>query len=342
MTTNIQENSVPSLIQQAREAVSAARQVNPATARTYARVASRILAERIDIRQIDGARRTYYVARAALRWYAVEQLRTHLGLFDGQPDADQQRLSIETIRGALGIIAAFPGEAYPGQALVTGRRTQHQGSGESTRPTAKRIGIGRMPAGWREDLLAHALARGSKYSDAIAVLCLTGARPAELEIGVAVEYDEAVDRLVLTVFGAKVTDDSHAPHGQPWRRLVLRVDGLAAVHLAELAQAAGGETTVRVESANLLGQGVATLSRSRWPRRKRPVTPYSFRHQFSADAKNDLQPEAVAQALGQASTATQQGYGLRRQGHPGRTGIVRVDAARNVRVSIDNSLANVI
>ncbi|WP_031404778.1 hypothetical protein [Thiomonas sp. FB-Cd] len=53
-----------------------------------------------------------------------------------------------------------------------------------------------------------------------------------------------------------------------------------------------------------------------WPRRKRPITLYSARHQFCADAKSaGLSAEAIAALMGHAVTVThEEHYGRRRYG----------------------------
>ena len=96
---------------------------------------------------------------------------------------------------------------------------------------------------------------------------------------------------------------------QPWRRILVSTDSDQAGYLLNLLPLACHS----IKSAKRLTDEMSRISRKIWPELKPAVTPYTFRHAFSAEAKAALPPEQVAAALGHVSVKTQRHYGTRRQ-----------------------------
>lgn len=294
-----------------------------------------------DFTRIDGARSTFYVRRAAIRWWATEQLRDDLRTIREMAtaakngDAKGHVGNVDTILRRIeenaSLLRLLPTDNDRGDALKQGRKSAFKGDGSPVLSYNKRKLLGRLPKTWRDDMLRKALDARSKYSEAVAVLYATGCRPAELEAGVRlIAVDD--DHFIAEISGAKVSADT----GQTWRRLTLARDHDAATRcLAALLHS--GEAIVSVRSAKMLGQSVGHLSSGLWPRRHltEAVTPYCFRHAFSADLKADgWSKQDIAAALGQQSDRTQSHYGMSRQGRKSKR-IVAIEAAAPVRSSPD-------
>lgn len=169
------------------------------------------------------------------------------------------------------------------------------------------------------------------------MLWATGCRPAEVESGVDVRiYEKEGRRLIcIDVPGAKVTEKS----GQPRRRIVL--DGASDPGSA-LISIMGDADRMTIQ------RGAAVLNNDFSRIRKRlkktggadwQVSPYSMRHQMSADAKvhfaeampdEDAAVDAVATLLGHRVTRSQGRYGHPSQAKGG-TGLIGVRATHEVK-----------
>jgi integrase len=95
------------------------------------------------------------------------------------------------------------------------------------------------------------------------------------------------------------------------------VESREAMFLQKNVIANVGPLHVAIKNTKALSEAVRRHSKKLWPRRKYVVSPYSFRHQFAADLKNDLYPEEIAKAMGHSVCRTQQYYGTRNQGRSG-------------------------
>ncbi len=161
----------------------------------------------------------------------------------------------------------------------------------------------------------------------IAVLWAVGCRPAEIAMGVDVIRRPRPDGRVIVevrIPGAKVTEVS----GQPSRRLA--IDGMTPQGRA-LLDALGGRDALTIRRpAKRLTKDLAAIRAKIGLK----VSPYSLRHQASANLKAELGPAAskkVAEALGHATTRSQGRYGSVRQAQSGGSGVVGVKASREVR-----------
>lgn len=185
------------------------------------------------------------------------------------------------------------------------------------------------------------VAAKTEHAALIAVLILTGCRPAELLHGVRIRREGR--GLVIRLQGAKVRDGETAKNqtGQAWREIEVDLQTEPARYLESLISNARPILIVGSDfkksfvdrarelrrlvdeiGGKALGAGVS-------------LSPYDFRHAFSAFLKADdtLDHTEIAKALGQRSTSSQTHYGTARQvGSAQRSRVVGVQAASEVRV----------
>ncbi|CAB3805022.1 site-specific integrase [Paraburkholderia fynbosensis] len=161
---------------------------------------------------------------------------------------------------------------------------------------AKKPALKSLPASWREDMWARAFEPEWRQArpqllPALAVLWLTGCRPAEIEQGVRMLLRN--DLLVIEVSGAKCTDAGGRERGQPKRHYAFKIDADANLALTFLrtlvAQNTVNGTGQRQIShnADYLYNSVVALGRSVFPALRTRVSPYCFRHQVASDLKAD-------------------------------------------------------
>ncbi|MBO9432533.1 site-specific integrase [Sulfitobacter sp. R18_1] len=198
----------------------------------------------------------------------------------------------------------------------------------------------------------------------IATLMLTGCRPVELSarLGVTVELGEAngENTLTFTVKGAKTAPElgpELEAKGQALRRIEMTCQSPESIWLRDYIAQSGSArleikeaTTPRSPSGMWLsvaeqerrltvslGKLMTRLGARAFPRQRKNVTPYVFRHALAADMKADekISDEIIAACLGQQSTRTLQHYGGSNRGRKLRSvrsqQIIRVTASSPIR-----------
>lgn len=200
---------------------------------------------------------------------------------------------------------------------------------------SKRHIVAKLPADWRARVFA-ATDSGrapSRLRQAVALLWLTGCRPAEIEKGVDVSI--LGQYLVVKISGAKcgVIDNgsTQALRGIETRILAISA-GLnpAAEMLYSLATAAGGKMRVEYDSVALSNKVAAAGKKAL---KKSGVSPYCFRHAMGSDLKScdGLDDAFKAQVMGHLSVESLARYGRRRRGGGGPSPIQRVRASADPR-----------
>lgn len=160
-----------------------------------------------------------------------------------------------------------------------------------------------------------------RHADRLAVLALTGLRPAELMAGVrvrAVALPDGQPMLEVEIKGAKVDGQ----RGHHVRTLTLEAKGPAAAALRATAAACGGAYTLATTAADY-----RSLNRAL---QRHGLSCYSFRHALGSELKawvcapataTYLKPgeaaRLAAQAMGHRSTASLAYYGTRAAGRSG-------------------------
>ena len=263
------------------------------------------------------SKNTWFKRKAALIFFAQEGLRRTLSRQDQiqralrrQPTAE---LTQEFDRALLGL------EFYTHLLQEIPDKPQ-----TPQRRISKRQHIQGLPPDWALRVAVDC----PDYQQAILVQAATGCRPAELVSGVVAEIDG--DLLVCTVKGAKVT----AAAGQPMRTMTFQLGQNSSPILRVLAQAvavAGGKKTIQIQNPKYYSKAFERAAANAFPGRRKSLTPYCLRHQFSAALKAEGHtPEEIAAALGHAATKSQSFYGTAGQGSGG-TGLLVIEASRPVR-----------
>lgn len=267
----------------------------------------------------------FYFYRAALVANALSALqKTLVSINRLQKKYDTAWITATTtLAMPLKILSRYPPDQEQNH-LELDIKSLWQKAGKNPRSNAKRRGIGTLPPTWRADFWKN-FPENSPHRLAVALLSTTGCRPSELAKGVEVELDEH-GNLKVTIRGTKTHDGRY---GQEYRKLTIMVESNEALFLQKSVVANVGALHVAIKSPNALSEAVRRHSKKLWPRRKYVVSPYSFRHQFAADLKNDLYPEEIAMAMGHSVCKTQQHYGTRNQGRS-RIPLLMVTAEKNL------------
>ncbi len=188
--------------------------------------------------------------------------------------------------------------------------------------------IPRLKTGWRDELLQHAIDHNSKYALAIAVMSLSGARPAELETGVTCIIDD--QRIRIEIHGAKTHNGTY---GHETRSFTCCDDDLAARYLRTIGKS---RRFVVNAPARRLIDTIPKIARQLYPRRNavRP-TAYCFRNAMSADLKAlGYSKEKIAGILGHCVTETQRYYATAKSPSSSRK-ITDIVTSGEVRTSPD-------
>lgn len=274
-----------SLIERAR----AGDEVSEVTARTYGATVTR----RMDLDQGGGrlmqgvSAASWHATKAALSWGAARAWRDEMRAGDRAQKAGDVAGAEAHVRRA--IIAA---EAMA--AIETAQRpepTKRRATKRATLPKAE---------GWQARVYEAAT---DAQRPAVALLWATGCRPAEVGKGVDLVRDDK-GRLLVWIPGAKVREAHSA--GQPVRMLLIDENTEAGKALAAVLGAEKKRTIQR--KAERLNKDFAAIR----ARIGGSASPYSMRHQVSADLKADMgqdHAEEIAAALGHRSTRSQGRYG---------------------------------
>lgn len=316
------------------------RQVTPASRKLYVTTVGRLWkCEPIDLLRGNPSRDTYGVRRAALHFIARRLLvRLISAIRRAEIEGDRHRMearlsNLKTILGRIDqpleqhppvvgepdFSVASPWQSIPGPRPIRGA-------------ASKKHDLGRLPDSWREQVWQH---MRDAFKDVGAALCLCPARPAEyLDMrddgkpgGILV-----IRRAGKLVFVSRPVKSHRGQYGTG--RSIIAVDivrgGAPAQHLAELCNRSSGKVMLTVSSVGALRKSVARAGkRAKMPT---PISPYTFRHQFVADAKATLGAgAAVAAGAGHSSVRSQSRYGRVEHGRRGGGGLIATSAEKPPR-----------
>ena len=140
------------------------------------------------------------------------------------------------------------------------------------------------------------------------------------------------ESLEFTIQGAKVSDLTGA--GQPERTLLINAKAILGEEINELllkkVSLEGDEMVIQDTGQNRSFE--KRLSRAANRAGLPGISAYSLRHQFSADLKDEVEPDQVSLALGHVSRKSRKRYGHAKQRRSGAGGLlVSVQADRELR-----------
>lgn len=277
--------------------------VSPETIRRYMKTGRQFFGRHRAI-QKTGAKATYYLRKAALEFYAAEQLMRA----GRSGDLKTFRLAFLTLESLytplVGIAAINAGNVCPIK---------------QTQPIhSKRKSLQGLPVDWRDRML---VGESGQERDWLLLLSACGLRPSEIARGVdVIPYKKGA---VFLIKGAKTSQG----YGQKIREIYS--ESTWAKELAEL-----GGRTISASKANTVSKYVGRRGLEVFPRKTRKVAAYSYRHQFSADMKaSDLPESDISMILGHASARTKKLYGRSSQAR-GTVAVQLLHATRPVQVGL--------
>jgi integrase len=314
------------LVRNAREALTALpeRRLSEGSRKKYESLFSRMREIGRKPEEIAGTRASFYVYRAAMNYGLVAEIQGVLRAADRHAKSKDRGAwwaEVLRLREMLALLRRYlPDPA--GERVKSGEKatvTPPRGKSQS-----KRTGLKRLPDDWRERFW-RAVPQNSKYRMAIAASIVTGVRPAELVKGVDVRATPNGD-LTFDIRGAKTQGGRY---GQVARRLTVEAPGIVGDFIRRALEGVPS-IKVRVDDARLFGNQVSAFGRKCWPRKEERISPYSMRHQFAADLKASVDPDAVSLALGHAVADTAQHYGTARQSKKGGAKLLAVETTREL------------
>jgi integrase len=262
------------------------------------------------------SKHTFYLRKAALSWYATKQLQIAADeLETAQTQAEQDQAMSKMVE-AKKVLVMFTPELEKGASLREGKKCPVV---ETAKRKTKRSSLRGLPANWREQIVEAADA-DDELKDWLLLMSVAGARPSEIEKGVAVEPlpNQGVR---LTIEGAKAEGE----YGQPLR--IVEVFGDLAAALAS-----AGSRVISAASANQVSVKVGRICRRIFgEKRASLVSSYSFRHQVASDLKaSGISVEDASAILGHCVTETKKYYGHANQKR-GNLTYKLVEATREVK-----------
>lgn len=279
----------------------------------------RMIARGLTPEKMANTVRSFYFYRAAHVHHFASSIREELRLSDkAQRNGDQASFlegvaRIETLCSELERYRPDPS----GKHLAAGKTSKWAVEAEKRKRTgiavqshSKRSRLRGLPVDWRERMFATS--ERSKYREAIAVLALTGARPAEIECGVSVALS-VTGSLVFNIQGKKTHGGKF---GQEMRVLEVLPQSPDAIFLVNRVKA-HGPLMVKAD-AGALSDRVRMIGKSVFPRLKECISCYVYRHQFAADLKKSgMSGVDVSAALGHCADETKRYYGAAQSGLSG-------------------------
>jgi hypothetical protein len=333
------------VLQKAREFVSAVPEGrrNRETRRTYLKIFRIMYKEGVfDPLRPQDAYDTYCKRRSALRYggrYVIDQLRQKLEQMPESADpALVDRVARELndlIKSVATAVIHDGGVEGAGDGKGSGSARWRAVSEDRARRGArsKRYVLPNLPDNWRDKIWMQVPANSSHRS-ALAVIDVTGCRPADLVAGdrCGLAYAGAVacfeeDELVIYICPAK-TDDLVVT------RYVIDVEGCGAVahDLVGQCRASGGWMTIAIQSPDAVRKAVERLGQSVIPDREEAITPYVYRAQAIADAKAQWGAgEMVAIMANHKNDSNQSRYG-RYEHATGRRALKAVSTTREIKI----------
>jgi len=301
------------------------RQVSDSTYRQYKCAMERMDYHGLTPEEIGAnVRKSFNLYRAALVYFTIRGLRPAFSLLiDYPPDfAVNEALQLAyRCESYVRVLREYP----PG--AKRGRSKWKRPDGPPVRKS-KRIGFSKLPDGWQIAMI-EAVKDDPECANATRVTALTGCRPAELVAGVVVEATPC-GTLLFEIPGAKCTENS----GQSFRRFEVKNNNLIAENLFREVVNYGQDACllVKIVDARAYCDRLRGVSPRVLPRQKYTITPYSFRHAFSADQKKQRIPmEVRAMAMGHQSALSQRHYGRGSQAKGQMIHIERVEASQPIR-----------
>ncbi len=309
-----------------------ARELNTRTAGEYRRVYARLVSEGVTAWEKANSAQHWNKLRTACRWMMAEDARAWRVLSEQARKAGDiaraQECTAEAWRLAVALDEQFLAAGHPtwtdkARAMkASGQKPVDKSKRRTCAPAADIASCALLTRHQRDTRLAE------RHSERLAVLALTGCRPAELQAGVVIRLwhdSKGKQAIVLEIKGAKVNEQ----RGHAVRCLGFPVAGAgsAVQALAQLCAERGGRYTLTTTPADCRSLNRALQASG--------LSCYSFRHTIGSDLKEAIAsgkstPEKAAEVMGHRSTLSLSYYGSRSRSRSGRA--IEARALNDVRV----------
>jgi integrase len=307
------------------------------TREKYKKLSDRLDRNKLAPEKISGTKNSFYVYRAAEIFRNKVELKSALRDRDKalrERDSANRVKNIEAVKNAEQRVIKsleFFSKYQPGGTREENLKRENvlRVTENSDRSNAKRESISKIPSDWREKVWREIAPRDR---DALAVTAITGLRPSELERGVRIRKNG--ENFEFRIRGTKV--DNLRKKGQEFRVIKVAIKDLResseGQHLLSAQRNVSREVKIE-QSAKAFTARINRAGERAMPQVGEKVSPYSYRHAFSARLKSDNRsPQEIAKAMGHRAERSQQEYGRKSQAkNAGNGGIVSASAARPVR-----------
>lgn len=322
------------LVKQARALIQGVNaHLSASSEKQYAAAFTRMQGAALSPEKIANTANGFYFYRAALVHHHASHVRSILNAADLAARAKMEDKWVDQVEQLKQHIIALknyrpdPSGSHMARGLVGNwavEAEKRQRAGGKIDAHSKRVRLRGLPSDWRTQMFDGL--GTSKYHTALAVLSVTGARPAEIALGVNVSL-AADGQLVLTIQGVKTHGGKY---GQESRTLTVQPETKEAQFLVAQVRAASAPITVSAKAGSLSDR-IRVLSMKVFPKLAKPVSAYVFRHQLAADLKGSgMAPADVSAALGHSVDETKRFYGAA-QSARGNGGVSKVQASRQVK-----------
>lgn len=261
---------------------------------------------------------TFYLYRAAWSYVYSTRIYNNLKLSDAIKSIDELIYISKEIKQDLDKLKLFPPDCNfenIKKAECRLYRSEWQDVKNLAPPSkSKKFQTNKLPSDWQDKIFQKALRQNSKYLDAIATLSLSGCRPAELENGIGLQLQE--DQSIKVIIRSKKTYGGK--YGQQLRTFSINSKSVEYVYLINRLQLNGGDLYVSIDKSKNLSEAVRKLSTAVFPMIQLKISPYNYRHAFSANLKGvHIDREGVALSLGHCSDSSQRFYASGKKGRGG-------------------------
>lgn len=328
------------IIAQARafHVINRKRKISDKTKVSYQRIAKRLIFSERKL-PIDCAKTksTFYTYKAAVVSYILDEISKSIPVMDSLKKSNIKEWESEVIKlkrcidflSVVGVdqdkqnLIAYKNGNFKSQWTEKNQSTKHK---NIRRSKSKRLK--NLPRDWSQRLFICALQSKSKHTLAVAVLAISGCRPAELAYGV--ELSLSADQSIhVHVFGAKTRDDGI--YGQAYRCFDVKSDSVEYGYLVDQLRSNQGRLVVKADPGALCDK-VSYLSKKVMPQLKEPATAYCFRHRFSGSLHHaGINSGSISQALGHCSDQSMQHYSSSYRSSASGFSIRNIQSARPVR-----------
>jgi integrase len=262
---------------------------------------------------------TFYAYRAAWSYVYLNRITNNLKLMETTYSEEESIVISEKIKLDMEKLKLFPPDCNF-QNIKKAEQRLYRSEWQDVKNLApssksKKFQTNKLPSDWQDKVFQRALRQDSKYLDAIAVLSISGCRPAEAETnGIGLQLQD--DLSIKVIIRSKKTHGGQ--YGQELRAFTVNSNSVEHVYLVNRMQMNDGDLYVSIDKSKNLSEAIRKLGKAVFPGLRLNISPYNYRHAFSSNLKGvKTDREGVAKAMGHSSDRSQRFYASGRKGKGG-------------------------